>query len=116
MFAEWMKAMQRKYQCIVEIERITREMGECLSRDDRMAVQMLLEMRQQEMNRGDQCKRDMERLLSVLPADEQQKLQMKEAVREKEEEIRTALKRAIDLDQYISRRLAGKDSYYESKL
>ena len=43
---EILKEMQKKYQCMTEIERITREVGEFLSRNDRTSVQLLLGMRQ----------------------------------------------------------------------
>lgn len=70
MLVEILKEMQKKYMCIVEIERITREMGDSLSRNDRESVQMLLGMRQDEMNKADVCIRNIECLLSALPPEE----------------------------------------------
>lgn len=126
MLMEILKEMQRKYQCIAEIERITREVGDSLSRNDRTVVQMLLGMRQEEMDKADICDRNIKYLVSALsPAEadqvrdwikgnEVQKTDspMAEKLVEKGNNIRLVLKRTIEVDRQISKRLAGADSYY----
>ncbi len=127
MLVEILKEMQKKYMCIVEIERITREMGDVLSRNDRESVQMLLGMRQDEMNKADVCIRNIEYLLSALSPEDSNQVRawlngdedrnpdgpMAAKLVEKGKSIKLALKRTIEADRHISMRLSGKDSYYQ---
>jgi hypothetical protein len=127
MLVEILKEMQKKYMFIVEIERITREMGDTLSRNDRESVQLLLGMRQDEMNKADVCTRNVECLISTLSPEESAQVRewlngngnrkpdslMAEMLAEKGKSIQLALKRTIEADRYISIRLSGKDSYYQ---
>lgn len=127
MLVEILKEMQKKYMCIVEIERITREMGDVLSRNDRESVQMLLGMRQDEMNKADVCIRNIEYLLSALSPEDSSQVRewlngdgdrnpdspMAAKLAEKGMSIKLALKRTIEADRHISMRLSGKDSYYQ---
>lgn len=127
MLIEILKEMQKKYQFIVEIERITREMGDSLSRNDRTAVQMLLGMRQEEMDKADGCEKNIRRLLSALPPleaakvksymkgnqDENPESPVAEKLAERGNSIRSVLKRTIEADRHICTRLAGDNSYYK---
>ncbi|WP_394523108.1 hypothetical protein [Lacrimispora sp. JR3] len=127
MLIEILKEVQKKNQYILEIERITREIGEALSRNDRTSVQILLGMRQEEMDNADVSERNIQRLTSVLQQEDavkllgwikgEEKIKPKTPLEEKLVEIcknmQTAIKRTIDLDRHISLRLAGKDSYYQ---
>lgn len=127
MLIEILKEVQKKNQCILEIERITKEIGEALSRNDRTSVQILLGMRQEEMDNGDICERNIRRLLSVLEREDNLKLLnwlngeecfkteslLEQKLVEKCKNMQMVLKRTIDLDRHISLRLAGKDSYYQ---
>jgi len=127
MLVEILKEMQKKYMCIVEIERITREMGDVLSRNDRESVQMLLGMRQDEMNKADVCIRNIEYLLSALSPEDSNQVRawlngdedrnpdspMAAKLVEKGKSIKLALKRTIEADRHISMRLSGKDSDYQ---
>lgn len=127
MLIEILKEMQKKYQCIVEIERITREMGDSLSRNDRTSVQILLGMRQEEMDKTEVCNRNLHCLISVLPPEEGEQVRewMKggEAqnadnplvgkLMEKGNSLGLILKRTIEIDRHISTRLAGNDSFYK---
>ena len=124
---EILKEMQKKYMFIAEIERITREMGDALSRNDRESVQMLLGMRQDEMDKADVCTRNIECLISALSPDEGSQVRelingkgcgkpgglTAERLEEKGKSIQFVLKRTIEADRLISIRLSGKDSYYQ---
>jgi hypothetical protein len=127
MLIEILKEMQKKYQCIVEIERITREMGDSLSRNDRTSVQILLGMRQEEMDKTEVCNRNLHCLISALPPEEGNQVRewMKGGepqnadnplvgkLMEKGNSLGLILKRTIEIDRHISTRLAGKDSFYK---
>ena len=124
---EILKEMQKKYTFIVEIERITREMGDALSRNDRESVQLLLGMRQDEMNKADVCTRNVDCLVSALSPEDGSQVRewlngdggrntdspMTGMLVEKRKSIQLALKRTIEADRYISMRLSGKDSFYQ---
>lgn len=126
MLIEILKEMQNKYQCMVEIERITQEIGQALSRNDRTIVQMLLGMRQEEMDKADIHERNMNCLVSALsPADAEQVRDwlsgnddhkpdspLAERLVDRGNSFHLAQKRVIEMDRHISTRLAGKDSYY----
>ncbi|EXG83357.1 hypothetical protein K413DRAFT_0023 [Clostridium sp. ASBs410] len=126
MLIEILKEMQNKYQCIAEIERITQEIGESLSRNDRTSVQILLGMRQEEMNKADIHERNMKCLVSALPLEEGVRIRdwlkgnndpkpanpIAERLVERGNSLQLVLKRVIEMDRHISTRLAGKDSYY----
>jgi hypothetical protein len=127
MLIEILKELQKKYQCITEIERVTREIGEALSRNDRTSVQLLLGMRQDEMDRADISERNIRYLLSVIPSshasqigkwmkgESESTLDNPFVIKmvERGRNIQMLLQRTIDLDRHISVRLAGNDSYYQ---
>lgn len=126
MLLEILKEMQKKYQCMAEIERITREIGEFLSRNDQTSVQMLLGMRQEEMDKADMFTKNINCLISVLPPEEAAKVdnwvkgqenwnpneQISEKIMEKGKNIQHILKRTIEIDRHISTRIAGTHSFY----
>lgn len=127
MLMEILKEMQKKYRCIAEIERITRDMGDSLSRNDKASVQLLLEMRQEEMDKTSVCDRNIHYLLEAMPDGESMVVSrwmkgkesggdnglLAEKLAEKGNNIEQALKRTIEIDRHISTRLAGKDSFYK---
>jgi hypothetical protein len=127
MLIEILKEVQKKYQCLMDIERITREIGEALSRNDRTSVQILLGMRQEEMDSGDISERNIQCLMSVLPLEDVSKISnwlrgkedgnkeslLEQKLIERGKSNQMLLKRTIELDRHISMRLAGEDSYYQ---
>ena len=124
---EILKELQKKYNCITEIERITREMGDSLSRNDRELVQMLLGMRQEEMDKADVCTNHVDCLIEALSSEDGLRIRSwvkgnadinpdspeAQMLVEKGKNVHLVLKRTIELDRHISIRLAGKDSYYQ---
>lgn len=126
MLIEILKEMQNKYQCIIEIERITREVGESLSRNDRTSVQLLLGMRQEEMDKADINERNIKCLILALPSAKAAQVRdwlkgnnahkpvspVAEKLVERGKSFQLVMKRVVEMDRHISTRLAGKDSYY----
>lgn len=49
LWTELLKQMHRRYEAVNEVFRLTKEIADTLSRDDRVAAQMLLGMRQEEI-------------------------------------------------------------------
>ncbi len=130
MLMEMLREMQKKYQCFIEIERITKDIGDALARNDRTLVQILLGMRQEEIDQAEISERNIHLLLSFIPTDEatqainwikgkgsQENMPENPIIKklvEKGNNIQMLLKRTIELDRHISTRLAGKDSFYQT--
>lgn len=111
---------------MTEIERITRELGTALSSNDRESAQLLIKMRQSEMDLADETKQEIqllirsagderERLLSWLMGETKETPESFEEkkILELSNQLRQVTRRAIDVDKAINSRLAGKDSYYQ---
>lgn len=126
LYSEVLKRVQRNYMHMVEIERITRELGTALSSNDRESAQLLIKMRQSEMDLADETKQEIqllirsagderERLLSWLKGETKETPESFEEKKivELSNQLRQVTRRVIDVDKAINSRLAGKDSYYQ---
>ena len=127
MLEEILKLVYREYRGIVEIERLTCELEETLNHSDRKSANLILEMRQAEMERVSQAKRAIGELLESM--DEDLKNDIKRLLegeqlsgrKESEAERISMISRQRNhtmenirrIDRAVSRRVAGKDSYYE---
>lgn len=123
---EILKEMQKKYQCVVEIERLTGDIGESLSRNDRTTVQMLLGMRQEEMDKADLFEKNINYFVTALPPresalvkswikgleDKETDSEITDKIVKKGKSIQLILKRTIEIDKHISMRMAGTHSFY----
>ena len=110
-----------------EIFNTAEEMQDALARDDRVSLEMLIKMRQDEIDRAVDCDRDIQYLLSVLAPERREQVRDWlnhgtakeqdgfEAVKigEIAESIRKVLERTIQVDSRMSQRVAGKDSFYK---
>lgn len=128
LWTELLKQLQTRYQAVNEVFRITKEIADILSRDDRVAAQMLLEMRQEELDRLAnseekiymllECADQQERaeILSLMKGERQASGEAsfeEKKIGEIGENIRRNLEKVLELDRVISVRLAGKDSFYK---
>lgn len=130
LLTELLKQVQRRYQAVNEVFRVTQEMADALSRDDRMAAQMLLEMRQEELDHLSESEEKIFMLLECVDFQERSEILslMKgerkpsgEATFEEKkigeigENIRRNLEKIVALDRTLSVKLAGKDSFYKQQ-
>lgn len=118
--------LQRRYNVMREICRLSQDLAEALSRNDDVSISMLLQMRAEEMAKADACTREI-----WLLADDNKEAQselrllviseLKEDAGDRPEdkkiyEIRRKTQAMIDeirgLDQRMSLKLAGDRSYY----
>lgn len=128
LLVEILKQLQRRYQAVNEAFRVTKEMADVLSRDDRVAAQMLLEMRQEELDHLSESEEKIYILLECVDQQERSELLAllkgerkaspeasfeKKKIGEIGENIRRNLEKVLELDRVISVRLAGKDSFYK---
>lgn len=127
MLEEILKLVYREYRGIVEIERLTGELEETLNHSDRKSANLILEMRQSEMERVSQAKRAISELIESMDDDlkndikqlleGEQLSERKESEAERISMISRQRNRTMEnirrIDRALSRRVAGKDSYYE---
>lgn len=127
MLTEVLKQVYREYKGMSEIERLTHELEETLNRSDKKSAQMILEMRQKEMEGVSQAKRAVEELLYAMDSDlrsDTEKLLKGETSDERAEaeavkisdisrQMRNTLERTRRIDRVLNRRIAGKDSFYK---
>lgn len=128
LLSEILKRVQRNYRHVAEIERLTKELGDALSRNDHDSAQLLLKMRGDEMDEATQTKYEIQLLVqdvdeearqtveAWLKGEEAGDLQEFEAakIRELSAQIIQAVSRTRALDRTISSRMAGEKSYYHS--
>ena len=110
-----------------EILQITKEISEALDRNDRVSVQMLLQMRGKELEDVDGTIRSLEAFKEQLPREtrreiealsqgqpiEDQNAEMDKIV-ETAKSCRKLLEDIVSVDKRMSRRIAGDDSFYKS--
>lgn len=127
LFEEVARQLQKNYIRLTEIEKLTKELGDALSRSDNEAAQIFLGMRQDEMDKADEGKRGLYAILDAMSAKDRDSVKIlldghsisgeqeeeAEKIRELSVQIKHILARTIEADRAISRRLAGKDSYYQ---
>lgn len=127
LLTEILKRVQRNYVRVVEIERLTKEMGTALSRNDQESAQLLVKMRQDEMDRISETKQEVRMLLETIDAAERDRLKgwlegksgeepdcfETKKIAELSSQLTQVLNRTIGIDKVINKKLAGKDSYYQ---
>lgn len=124
---EILKQYQKKYSIVVEISRLTEEIGELLSKDDRVSSQLVLGMREDEMYKADDCSSALglleeameqgarQRLHLLLESEEGAKLAEtweEKKIIEINNNINLTLKKTVEIDKRINLRIAGKESFY----
>lgn len=127
LLTEVLKRVQRNYMHMVEIERVTKDLADAMSRNDQEAVQLLMKMRQDELERFGETKQEIqllveaggeekEKVRSWLRGEEKYRPESFEAKKIKELscQLSQVLNRTISIDKVINLKVAGKDSYYQS--
>lgn len=127
LLTEVLRQLQKNYVRFVEIEKLTKELGDALSLDDRESIQLLFGMRKEEMDRASEGRERIITILEALEEADQTELRaiLNETDVQKAEDfesrkiielngqIKNILNRTISIDKVISRKLAGEHSYYQ---
>lgn len=122
-----MVLLQRRYNDIREIYKLTKELAEALARNDDVSTSMILQMRAEEMGKADNCTNEIWQLgendrkaqekLRLLVVSEPGEDAGENLEEKKIFEIRRKTQAMIDeireIDQRLSQKLAGEKSYYE---
>lgn len=125
------RILQKKYNCMTEICRLTEESAQALGRNDKVSVQMLLGMRGEEIEKVRECDKNINLFKESAPVEFsgwlEKALEGKEPVNEvpygKEGAIvlkiagnvRSVWEKTMTVDKHMNTRLAGKDSFYSNK-
>jgi len=128
---ELAKILQKKYNCMSEIFRLTEEAAQALGRDDKVSVQMILGMRGEEMDRIRECDKNVGLFRDGMPPELadwlsealEGKLPVTEDPYGKEGAVilriaantRSVWERTMVVDRRMNMRLSGKDSFYTDK-
>lgn len=124
--SEWLDLTvleRKKYNLLSEVMDVSRQMGEALDRNDDVSVRMLVAMRQEPILRLEEIRQtEADRLQNLSPEDRERAKALREGAgpRDAEEEsyctqagnARRLLERVLELDQRLSQRLAGGNSFY----
>ncbi len=125
---EILRRVQRSYVHMVEIERLTRDMGDSLSRNDKESAELVLKMRGEEMEQAGSVKREIQTILAAVDGEEKEKMRSwlngekkyepdcfeAKKIAELSGQTRQILKRTIDLDRVLNNKVAGNKSYYQT--
>lgn len=128
LLTEILKRVQRNYVHMVEIERLTKELGDAFSRNDRETIGLVMKMRQDEMDQVSEAREEIQileqsadeetgsRIASWLKGEETYPADSFEAekILELSRQLQQVLGRTITIDKAINMKLAGKDSYYQN--
>lgn len=117
---------RRKYNCLVEVEDVTRQLAEALDRNDQVAARMLVAMRQDPLLQLEEVDRGEKKQKAALPEEDQDRVRTllkEEAPRYEGENIfleqacktRRLLERVVELDRRVNMRMAGDHSFYRKK-
>lgn len=130
LLGEITKVLRKKYNHMNEVCRLTEEVAHSLSRDDKVTVNMVLEMRGEELEQIAECDRCGQLFLASVESEDAEKLaelllgntdveafpDAEDTWKEMQgivEKTKAVWKRTIEIDKVTSRRLAGEDSYYK---
>lgn len=121
--------LQRRYNSIREVDRLTKELEKMIARGDEVSTIMLLEMRAEELGKIDQCMEEIWEMgesdrenyekLKVLmlsdPAESAGNSQEEEKIFEIRRRTQGVLETVQRADQRLNQRLTGNKSYYNVK-
>lgn len=114
---------KKKYNYLVEIQDITKQLGESLDRNDQVSAQMLVALRQDPVRLLAEVDDVEKTRLAELPEEEQQLIRAVWAGGEPRDEgqrffqeqagkTRRLLEQVVELDRRLSLRMAGDRSFY----
>ena len=118
-------AERAMYRALSEVQDITRELLDAVDRQDQVSVRLFLSMRQEQINQLRDQKELLKKQCGGLPKEEGDLLRQilsgkkpagveGEALSLQVERNRALLERTLQADKALSRRLAGRASFYQS--
>ena len=126
---EWLELTvleRKKYNCLLEVEDVTRQLAQALDRNDQVAARILITMRQdpllqlEEVDRGVKLRQaefaeeDQDRVRTLLRTGEVRG-DGEDVFLEQAGKTRRLLEQVVELDRRVSLRMAGDHSFYRKK-
>ena len=123
--------LQRRFHIMQEMKRLTTELQEAASRNDKVSLSLILQMRADEMTKAEACQEEIWLMAERGPEEARVVKRLmsrsfiedglpQEIMEQKIYEIRkkTALllSEIREADQYVNRNVGGKRSYYKQSL
>lgn len=126
---EWLELTvleRKKYNFLLEVEDVTRQLGQALDRNDQVAARMLVAMRQDPLLQLEEVDRGEKQRRASFPEEDQQRIRTllqtrtprddgEDAFLEQAAKTRRLLERVVELDERLSLRMAGDHSFYRQK-
>lgn len=114
---------KKKYNDLMEVQDLTRQLAECLDRNDQVSARMIIAMRQDPIRRLTEVDAGEKDRLASLPEEGRARtaaLRQGCAPEDEGETIfqeqmgktRRLLEQVVDLDRRVSTRMAGEQSFY----
>ena len=114
---------KKKYNYLIEIEDLTKQMAQSLDRNDQVSTRMLVAMRQDPLRHLEEVDKGEKIRLSAFSQEERDRvraLRQGDPARDPDETVfqnqagktRRLLEQVVELDRRISLRMAGERSYY----
>lgn len=120
--------VQKKYRHMAEVQQLTKELGQGLTKDDKIVTNMVLEMRGQELEKISTCDACIQQLLTGAPQGPRETVEEALGLRPCKDECEDNVffkrikdtvhatkhiwRQTVEMDKALSKRLAGADSYY----
>lgn len=124
---EWLELTvleRKKYNYLVEIQDLTKQLAESLDRNDQVSVRMLVAMRQDPIRHLTEVDDGEKTRVSILAVESQERVKALgrgEPAQDDNERVyleqagktRRLLERVVELDRRINVRMAGGQSFYQ---
>ena len=116
------------YRALTELEELTQELAQAVSRGDKVSIQMFLSMRRDPLNQMARHQAALRRQYAALPGEDARLLRKlaesssppacagSEALVRQAARNRAVLERIVQADRQISQRLGGSASFYSKHL
>lgn len=116
---------KKKYNYLVEIEDITRQLAESLDRNDQVSARMLVAMRQDPIRFLAEVDESARTRQGALPEEDREALEDllsgapptgdgQRVFQEQAGKTRRLLEQVVDMDRRVSLRMAGEHSFYQT--
>lgn len=122
---ETVLALERKmYSALNEVLEVTEELSDAIQRQDQVSVQLFLKLRQEPIDRLQECRTRLINLCGRLPGADGAQLRRllsgqgdglipgAETLEKQVHQTDNLLKRVLVVDQAVNRKIGGKKSFY----
>lgn len=117
---------RKKYNLLSEVMDLSQQLGEAMDRNDDVSVRLLLAMRQEPILKLEEVQRAVKLKQETLSPEDLERVaawngpsapksEEETTYRSQAGSVHRLLKRVLELDERLNRRMGGKDSFYVQK-